>query len=342
VVVATTDPDRTLPDVEHRDGVEVRRVPAWPRGRDWYFAPGLLSLVGRRRWDVVHVQGVHTLVPPVAMLGAIVSRRRFVLTFHSGGHSSPVRTAARGLQWRLLGPLLRRATLLIGVSRFERDRFADALGLPRDRLALIPNGTEARVAGAAAGSGDPAPDAAPDDAAPAAPSRPQIVSLGRLERYKGHQRVIAAMPGVLERIPGARLRIAGTGPYGPQLAGLVDKLGLGASVTIAPIPRDEVGAALVRADLVVLMSDYEAHPVAVMEAVGAGCRVLVADTSGLRELAEAGLVRAIPAASEPAAVADAILGELAAPRPAVALDLPTWDDTADALEAVYRKVAGAR
>jgi GT2 family glycosyltransferase len=70
VTVATTDAGGTLPRVERRDGVTIRRVAAWPPNRDWYLAPALLPLVARGRWDVVHIQGVHTLVPPIAGLAA--------------------------------------------------------------------------------------------------------------------------------------------------------------------------------------------------------------------------------------------------------------------------------
>ena len=42
------------------------------------------------------------------------------------------------------------------------------------------------------------------------------------------------------------------------------------------------------------MSDYEANPVAVMEALALGRKVVVADTSGLSELASEGLATAVP------------------------------------------------
>jgi hypothetical protein len=37
----------------------------------------------------------------------------YLVTFHAGGHSSRVRNSVRGLQWRVLRPLIRQA---------ERDR----------------------------------------------------------------------------------------------------------------------------------------------------------------------------------------------------------------------------
>ena len=345
VTVATTDATGELPRREWQAGVEIRRVRAWPRDRDWYFAPGLLRLIGAGRWDAVHLQGVHTLVPPMGALAAILGRRPFVLTFHSGGHSSRLRTSARGLQWRLLRPFLRPASALVGVSRFEVERFARELAVPAERIQLIRNGAEAPPGEDSGARRPPIGDKGqerPTNGTTANAERRLILSLGRLERYKGHQRIIAAMPAVLAGAPDVRLHVAGSGPYERELQSLVASLGLDDAVTVAPIPRHEVGASLARASLVALLSEYEAHPVAVMEAVAARRRVLVADTTGFRELAEEGLVRAIPIDEPAGRVAAAILEELAKPPPDAVPGLQTWDDTTNQLEGLYRRIAGRR
>ena len=166
-----------------------------------------------------------------------------------------------------------------------------------------------------------------------------VLSLGRLERYKGHQRVIAAMPAIRRMRPGARLRIAGRGDYEPELRQLVDDMGLGDVVTIGAVPHEDMPDTLAEAGVVALLSEYEAHPVAVMEALAARRRVVVADTTGFSELAEEGLVRAIPIDADPEVAAAAIVEEMDRPEPAEAPDLPSWDDTTDALEDLYLRVA---
>jgi len=92
-----------------------------------------------------------------------------------------------------------------------------------------------------------------------------------------------------------------------------------------------------RADLVTLLSEYEAHPVAVMEALALQRPVLVADTTGLHELAERGLARAIPLRSSPAAIAAAMAQHIDRPADA-AVALPTWDGCARRLLALYHDV----
>ena len=162
-------------------GVRIRTVPAWPANRDWCLAPRLWREMSRRPWDVVHVQSYHTFVAPLAMLRALWLRIPYVVTFHGGGHSSEARNRARGLQRRLLRPLLRRASRLVAVARFEIDEYGEELGLPPERFVFIPNGTDLAFS-----------DAANSNGAPDGP--PAIASIGRLERYKGHHRVLAAFP----------------------------------------------------------------------------------------------------------------------------------------------------
>jgi glycosyltransferase involved in cell wall biosynthesis len=328
VEVLTTDPSGGLPVEEEVGGMRVQRVPAWPKDLDFYIAPGIYAAIRRGSWDLIHFQGYSTFVAPVGLLAALRRDLPFVLTFHSGGHSSRLRNAVRRTQHALLRPLMARAARLIGVSEFEADFFSARMRVPRERFAVIPNG-----------------------AAMPAPSRgvtvdPHlIVSGGRLERYKGHHRAIAALPELIRRVPDARLHVVGTGPYEGELRALVRTLGLDDRVTIAAIPgseRQKMADLLASAGLFVLFSEYEAHPVAVVEALSLRRPVLVSDTSGLGELAAKGLCRAIPRDAGPSEVAAAIAEELEARREIPDLTLPDWDDCAQSLSEVYDDVWNSR
>jgi len=329
VTVLTTDPTGGWPAEEDVSGIRVVRVRAWPERRDYYFAPGIYSALVNGAWDVVHIQGYHTFVAPLALIAAAKRGFRFVLTFHSGGHSSRLRQSIRGLQQALLGPLIARACQLIAVSEFEAGLFSKRMHLPRERFVVIPNG--AYLPNVARASAD-------------AESR-LIVSIGRLERYKGHHKVIEAFPEVLRRLPDARLRVLGEGPFERPLRKLVRKLGLEQSVTIERIPpgdRSGLATVLSSAGLVVLLSEYEAHPVAIMEALALRRRVLVSDTSGLGELARKGLCRAVPLNARSAELAEAMAGELTAKREVRETSLPNWDCCVDELISVYQGVLNRR
>jgi len=325
VAVLTTDPSGKLPIEENVSGMRVKRVRAWPRERDYYFAPGIYSEICRSTCDIIHFQGYNTFVAPIGMIAAIRRNVPFVLTFHSGGHSSPLRNAIRGLQQTVLSPLVGRASQLIGVSEYEAATFSRNMRLDRRRFTVVPNG---------AALPPPSGGAVRTDGH-------LVVSLGRLERYKGHQRVIAAFPELIRRVPDARLKIIGSGPYEPALRRLIGELDLDRCVTIESVPsaeRQRLSDLLSATKLVVLLSEYEAHPVAIMEALSLGRRVLVSDTSGLRELAQKGLCRSIPANLEPGMVAQAIAEELESRHAPPDFILPNWDDCARQLLGIYEAV----
>ncbi len=323
VTILTTDRSGLLPPREVVDGVPTFRVRAYPAQRDYYLAPRIAGLVAHGRWDLVHCQGWHTFVPPLAMLSATQAGLPYVLTFHSGGHPSAARNRVRGLQRTVLRPLLARARRLIAVSEFEAALFGRELHLPPERFATILNGASM---------------APPDEPVAIDPTAPLILSVGRLESYKGHQRLIAALPHVLASEPGARLWIVGFGPYADELRRQADATGLGDRIEIGsidPLDRQGMARAMSGASVVALLSEYEANPVAVMEALALRRRVLVADTSGLSEIARAGLARAIPIDATPETTAAALVELLRSNEPLKA-DVPTWDQSAAALADVYR------
>jgi len=321
VTVLTTDPRGDMPAQEH-DGVDVRRFRAWAARADVYASPALVRELTAGGYDLVHVQGVHTALPPMVLAAAQRAGIPNLLTFHTGGHSNRLRGVLRRPQWRALRPLLRRADALVAVCEYEVAHFSRSMGVDPGHIRLVPNGAEPLpVSGSVL----------------AVPGSPLIVSVGRLERYKGHHRLIAALPALLEAAPAARLVIVGRGPYERHLRRQAARLGVGESVTFLSFDHDSragLGALVASADAVALLSDYEAHPVAVIEALALGRKVVVADTSGLTELARHDLVTAVPVDAGPGEIARVVAAVAAAPCGA-APSLPTWEDCVDDLVDLY-------
>jgi glycosyltransferase involved in cell wall biosynthesis len=324
VTVLTTDPTRQLPQDEVVDGVTVLRVPAWPRTRDYYIAPRISAVVGQPdRWDLVHCQGIHTPVPVLAMRAARRSGLPYVATFHTGGHSLRHRNALRSLQWRLIGGLLNDAVALVGVSRFEASLISAQAHLDGKPVTVIRNGGTLPAA-------PPGITAVPG----------RILSPGRLERYKGHHRVIEALPDVVRQVPAAHLVILGRGPYEQELRDLATRLRVADRVSITSLdPGDRTGmaAAMARASVVAAMSDYEAHPVAVMEGLSSGRPVVGADTAGIGDLVAEGWVRGVPPGSTAGELARMLVAAMSAPPLVDPVKLPTWDSCTAELVDVYRE-----
>jgi glycosyltransferase involved in cell wall biosynthesis len=154
--------------------------------------------------------------------------------------------------------------------------------------------------------------------------------------------VLEAFPRVLEREPGARLLIVGRGPYEDELRRQVEEMGLDGRVEITSVPSgDPQGMAtlLGGVSLVVLMSEFESHPLVALEAAAARRRLLVAEAGGLKEIAEDGFGRGIPLDSSAEQVAAAALEELARPLPDRSPSLSSWDECAAALLDLYGSIS---
>ena len=326
LTVLTTDRSATLPVREEVDGFAVLRCRSYPRHLDYYFAPRLQRLILSGNYDLIHCQGIHTAVPVLAMLAARRGRIPYVVTFHTGGHSSGLRHRLRNAQWRALGPLLRGATTVVAVSRFEQQLFEKVCRIDPSRFRIIRNGGELPIT---AGNIKRIPG--------------RIVSSGRLERYKGHHRLIEALPIVQQSIPHATLHILGSGPYEGKLRKLIETQELEKSVTIdyiAPADRERMAISLGAAAVFAALSEYEAHPVAVMEALTLGIPVVGLNIAGIGDLVEEGLVTGVPEDASSAAIAQALVSALKNHSARRSAALATWDSAAADLARIYNAAAG--
>lgn len=331
VTVLTTDPKGEWQASEVQSDIHIRRVHAWPRDRDYYFAPEIYSLIRHGEWDLIHVQSYHTFVPLLAMIAALRADIPYVLTFHGGGHSSALRHSSRRIQRMILSPFLARAARLVALARFEIEQYGRELNLPPEFFVTIPNGADLPKLDR------PVERNKLDESL--------ILSVGRLEKYKGHQRAIAALPHVLKHQPNARLRIVGTGPYEQELQKLAHELGVSDKVEIGGIPpeqRQDMARQISRAALVVLLSEFETHPISALEALSLKRPVLVADNSGMKELCERNWASAVATYAHPVEIADAMLKQLQNPLIPETVELSTWDDCAQQLEALYLEVLNAK
>jgi glycosyltransferase involved in cell wall biosynthesis len=326
VTVLTADRTRSLPRDEEHEGLRIERVPAWPAQRDYLLAPDVYRRIRQGDWDVVHVQSWHTAVAPLAMFGAGRGRVPYLVTPHGRGYSSPLRRWLRPAQRRLLGPLLAGAAFVVALTEAERGDLCAELGLASQRVVVVPNG------------GSLADVAPPSRVEPTPHRRLTIVSVGRLERFKGHHRVIAAVPHVAATYPDVQLRILGAGPYESELRLLAAKAGVAERVSIESFAMHEHGRlaeALATADVGVLLSEFETQPIALLEMAASGLPLVVADSPGLRDAAAEGWAIAVASDAPATLVAEAVRRALEDPPSAAAPRLQAWDETVDALARLY-------
>lgn len=315
--------------IELRGEVLVRTYPAWPLA-SMSVSPRLLLAALRRRAsgpvvggaDLLHVHSYHA-ANAIAVFNRSF-RGRVILTphYHGGGHTPVARVLHRG--YRLLGRgLFTAATAVICVSRAEREQvLAQVPGVSAAAVRVIPNG----VATAALRSSDPFPG-----------TPPTVLSVGRLEPYKGVERMIEAFADVADP---AQLVIIGDGSQADLLRTRIERLGLGSRVKLlGGVDEATLHRWLRTAWVLVSLSDHEAFGLAPLEAAAAGCRVVLSDIAAHREITHdylAGLALLIDPADR-SAITAAIEQQVRAPGPGPA-PVPSWSDvTAETVE-VYRGV----
>lgn len=326
VTVLTVDAQGTLAPREEKDGLEIVRVRAWPKRRDYYYSRALYDFVRTADVDVVHCHGYYTFVAPLAMLAALRTRLPYVLTFHGRGTASFLSRNVRIPQELALRPLLARADGLIALTKREREFYRRTLRLPASSFTVIPGGVDLV-------SLEDVPEVEPDP--------DLIVSVGRAERLKGHQRLIAALPLIASRRPSIKLRICGDGGFASELRRQAIEFGVSDRVEIRPIPyerRLELAETLRRAAVVVALSSSEAQPLAALEACYLGRPLVVAATSGLLEVAESGLAAGVHPDADAHEVAEVVLDQLDHPVSPPRSPLPTWDECVARLSEFYASV----
>ena len=141
---------------------------------------------------------------------------------------------------------------------------------------------------------------------------PLIVGVGRLDRQKGFDLLIAA---VARLTPKPALALVGEGPERTRLEAQARKLGVALHL---PGRLDSAAEALADATLVALPSRWEGMPNVALEAMGLGRPVVGTRVGGIPELLEGGAGILVPP-EDPAALAEALDDLLANPPRATAL-----------------------
>lgn len=202
---------------------------------------------------------------------------------------------------------LRAADARVGVAEGVVADMARLSGLPRSRMAVIPNPVPAPP--------PPSPDArAAAEALWGTKPGGRILSVGRLKPEKNHGLLLAALARLPEDLVW-RLVLAGTGPSEALLRAKAQALGLGSRVTFAGMVPDP-SALYASADLFVLSSDHEGFGIVLVEALHAGLPIVATDCpTGPREVLEGGAHGRLVPPRDAAALARAIVEALAAPRP---------------------------
>jgi glycosyltransferase involved in cell wall biosynthesis len=279
------DPSRAPDPFYEQLAVPFDRIPA-PRDLD----PRLAVHVARaaRRADLVHTHLVHADV-----YGALAARR-LVSTKHN---DDPFRTGAFRFVERAL---TRRAGRVVAITQALARFLVDRVGLPPEKVTTIHYGLDELPTP----WGDNGPSPVRKDAR-------VLLAVCRLERQKGVDVAVRALPRVRERHPDAELVVLGEGPERVALEALARDL----DVPVHLLGRaPDVAAWLRRANLLVHPARWEGFGLALLEAMLAELPVVATKVSSVPEIVANGQTGLLVPADDERALADAIVDVLDDPR----------------------------
>ena len=182
----------------------------------------------------------------------------------------------------------------------------------------------------------------------AASGGPLIFTVGRLVHEKGFHLLIEAAPRILSEFPEAHFVIAGQGPEAPYLVEHARALDIAEHVSFPGFINDQERDCLYRlASCAVFPSLYEPFGIVALEAMAAGCPVVVTEVGGFREMVRHDKTGVTVYPNDAYSLAWGVLHtlrdpELAAARAKEAYDAIccefNWEAIAGQTKAVYQKV----
>jgi glycosyltransferase involved in cell wall biosynthesis len=132
-----------------------------------------------------------------------------------------------------------------------------------------------------------------------------LVAVGNLYPVKGHAHLIDALSLLADRYPALHLAICGRGELEGALRARAEALRLGRRVHLLGL-RSDVPAVLASADVFVLPSLSEGLPLALLEAMFAGCPIVATDVGEVRVALAGGTAGILVEPGNPAALAVAL------------------------------------
>jgi glycosyltransferase involved in cell wall biosynthesis len=264
IEVYTTEPGIKHVKQEMLDGISITRFPVIAPSETVYFSPSLYTAMRKVKVDIVHAHNYRAL----PMLFAALTKKqgtRLVVTTHLG--FSKLGKWIYYIYDPLLGKkIFLRADKIIVVSPAELEE-VPTLKKYCTKIVYIPNGVDFSEVNRIYSVERPAR------------ATVNLLCVSRLERKKGVQTAIKTVD-FLKTLP-VHLSIIGDGPEMSRLKTLVDGLDLGHLVTFkGKMTKENVYNVYSQSDIFLLLSEYEAHSIALTEAMAFGLVPIVTNVGG--------------------------------------------------------------
>lgn len=278
VEVYATDPTGKLPKLENVEGITVHRFRSFAPNNVYFFAPKLFSALKEvNNVDIIHA---HTYQAYPSLAAALAKKQNkvplvFTPHFHPVG-GTLLRSALQKIYGILGGYTFDQADVIIAVSRYERSILSFIFGVDQKKIACVPNGVDVNKFNYSY--------------LKCKSSKQKIVLyVGRLEKYKGVQYLIHAFTRINKEHPDSKLIVVGAGVYNTNLITLVNKLGLRDKVIfLKNVSESKLLQVYASSDVFVMLSEYEAFGISVVEAMASCIPVVVTKVGGISEIVQNG------------------------------------------------------
>lgn len=212
--------------------------------------------------DVVHTQQYACVY---AALWPWIRKKPFLHTFHTLPKIENRRFTRRILTRFLVK---RRIMMPVAISGSNQQLIADYYGLQRNTIPLVRNPVDVHKFS----SGErPADDTF------------RFITVGRFSKEKNQRMMLHAFAELLKKGCDARLVMLGKGEEEENLRALARELGISEQIDFAGFVVN-VEDYLGNADVFLLSSDYEALPLALLEAMAAGLPIISTDVGGVQDI----------------------------------------------------------
>lgn len=249
----------------------------WRPWNEILYLLGTFKLVWKKDYDIVHG---HTNSAAFALqIIRLIRDSQTILTVH--GASPDFSVSHTGAHRDILYSIIRKLILrnfqydgVIGVS----EELTDSLSHHHERVTFIANGIDPRKFPAARNFGNK-----------------DLLMVGRFRPRKNHMDLIEAMSYVREKHPNVFLHLAGEGPLRQKIESEVKHRHLEDNILIhGYVEEEELIELYKKCPIFVLPSEWEGHPLVLLEAWASGQAVIGTEVTGIREFIKNGPGELVP------------------------------------------------